>query len=1104
MSPAFRILVAVSLLSALALPVAPAAFATDTGTVVINEFMASNGRTLADEDGDFEDWIELFNAGNSPVDLSGYGLSDRESQPFRWVFPEVRLASGEFLLLWASGKDRRDPAVELHTNFRIAAEGEPLLLTAPDGGAIDYVEPVRLARDTVHARIPDGGEWGVSTTPTPAAPNIGTVGTPLPPPVFSHEGGFYDDPFDIFLKSTVAGGTILYTLDGSEPDAEAVSGRLHVYKNSFPEQPGDPVGAFINGFVRTHVYSGEPVRIPAQGSATLYRRASTNERSPERYAPAEAPYAGTVVRARFIREGSPPSPVVSRSFFIRTDRAPPAAGLPAVSLAVPPQYLFDYFTGIHTAGFFFDQWRSNHPDEPTELWSGFGNFFLSGSASERPAHFEWIDPDGGVVTDRRVGLRVHGGTTRSFPQKSLRLHSGIAHDPRGAMDAPFFTGLRGRGTGIPVDSHRRIILRNSGNDAPFTRIRDAVGQSVLEPLGLDHQAYQPAVLFINGEFWGLTNVRERTDRFYIESHHGVPEDEVAMVQVTTEGDELDEGCPQDLVDFGALRDFIAANDLSQPETFAKAEAHLDIENFLLYHIANIYLKNTDWPGSNIRAWRHRSPAADLPAPPEHDGRWRYIVFDLDFAFGPFWGYGNDHNTLAFALAEGGTEWPNPDWSTAMLRSMLANERFRRRFIQSFADHMATTFRPERVDAIVDRLHGGISPYLTTHADRWRDFENHSRMIFKQFARERPAHVKTHVIEQFGLEGTGTVTFDASSSAAGSIRVNTITLGYGTPGLQDSGRPFPWSAAYFRGVPLEVTALPAPGFEFAGWREASEEGSALTLLPEDGLHRTALFRKSKTEQPLHYWSFNDPNALLEPAFSRGGTAALYSPAPTSEMTHGTLHGFSAENTLFDDPAGTHLRLNNPVGAVLVFRLPTDGYHSIRVRYDTRRSGSGAGLQLIEYAVDAETFLPFATVSVANAAPQTVELDFSEVPAVTDNPYFAVRIRFLPGDGGTGGNNRIDHFTAVGAPVLSKAGELAYRGIYHGAPWFDSAAAGFIAHENAWGPWIYHVNLGWCYVPNTGPLLGNHVFFSLMKKRWLQADPSGYTYVYGNGDWLYLGN
>ncbi len=142
--------------------------------VVINEFMASNGSVIADEDGDYEDWIELFNKTDDPVNLGGFFLSDDYSDPYKWVFPDhTVIQPGSFLIVWASGKDRSSPHQPLHTNFSIARTGEELILTAPDSVRLDEVFPVVLARDMSLARYPDGtGSWMYSLNPTPGVENM--------------------------------------------------------------------------------------------------------------------------------------------------------------------------------------------------------------------------------------------------------------------------------------------------------------------------------------------------------------------------------------------------------------------------------------------------------------------------------------------------------------------------------------------------------------------------------------------------------------------------------------------------------------------------------------------------------------------------------------------------------------------------------------------------------------------------------------------------------------------------------------------------------------------------------------------------------------------
>src|SRR5690606_33116635 len=162
--------------------------------VVVNEIMSSNSSTITDGDGDHSDWIEIYNDSEHPVNLDGFGLSDSEGNPFKWVFPDVSIQSGDYLLIWASNKNRRVPGAPLHANFAISADGEMILLTAPDSTLMDSFQSSIIGTDISMGRKPDGsGELFFFTSPTPGSAN-NTEGhqNPLDPVIFSLPGGFYN------------------------------------------------------------------------------------------------------------------------------------------------------------------------------------------------------------------------------------------------------------------------------------------------------------------------------------------------------------------------------------------------------------------------------------------------------------------------------------------------------------------------------------------------------------------------------------------------------------------------------------------------------------------------------------------------------------------------------------------------------------------------------------------------------------------------------------------------------------------------------------------------------------------------------------------------
>ena len=158
--------------------------------VVINEFMADNTTTIVDQDGDFNDWIELYNSNNTPINLSNFSLSDQDNNPYKWKFPEVIIPAQSFLIIFASGKNILD-VNELHTNFKISSNGESLFLSNDLGQIIDQIEPIELTENKSYGRSPDGSDNlfpFVLSTPN----NSNNLNNEL---VFEFKRGFYTIPF---------------------------------------------------------------------------------------------------------------------------------------------------------------------------------------------------------------------------------------------------------------------------------------------------------------------------------------------------------------------------------------------------------------------------------------------------------------------------------------------------------------------------------------------------------------------------------------------------------------------------------------------------------------------------------------------------------------------------------------------------------------------------------------------------------------------------------------------------------------------------------------------------------------------------------------------
>jgi hypothetical protein len=932
-------------------------------TVFINEFMSTNTGTLADVDGAFSDWIELYNPGATAVNLTGAWLSDDAALPLKWQFPQGSVPAHGWLVVWASDKNGVLAGGQLHTNFKIGASGEPLLLTAADGVTLlDQAPAMLLTADQSYARQPDGAAtWSVYNVATPGAAN-GVPTQVAPTPVFSAQAGFHAASFGLVLATTDPLATIRYTLDGSEPTATSP------------------------------VYTG-PITIDDRaGDPAVYAPIPTNFMAPGHYAwrlPVGAIDKITVVRARAFRTGLTPGKVATRSYIVGPDVAS-RCFFPVISLVTDPVNLFDNATGIYVPGNLYVPGA----DET-------GNYFQSGAAWERPVHVELFNEAGDVVLSQDAGIRISGNATVKLPQKTVKLYAGIGYGEP-TFGAQLFPEL-------PSTSYARFRVRNSGDDWGYIGFRDLSIHAMFDGLDFDRQAGRPVIQFLDGEYWGLANLRDEYSRFYYERMYGVPEADVVLLE--NDG-EVDDGPADGNLPYFALRTYVAAHDMNDPAAFAHVDSLMDVANFIEYCTAEIYAANTDWPGNNIVFWRRNLATNALGAPTGHDGRWRWSLKDMDDSF-----QDASYNALAAATATNGPSWPNPPWSTELLRGLLENDGFRRDFINNAADHLNATFVSSRLIGIIDEHANRYAPAIPTWYARWALTENWNAQVqaFRTFTVNRPAVMRQQYQSFFGLAGTGSVRVDVSDAARGSVRVNTLVIDANTPGLPVPGSPYPWTGAYFQGNAVTVTALPAAGSTFVRWQETGETTPTITVTPGAALvTRTAVFASDANPPQLaHYWHFNSlPAGTLTSVAA--DVAAVGAPTITWPGTGaGYLDNVAGSdvNAQLGNAAGLGLRVRNPSDTrELHITLPTTGLAEPLLAAAVWRSSNGAQEVRLEYATAAGTdnWLPLGGTVAISEVPGLVSWDFAGIAAANDNPDFRVRLLFSGTNAaGASGNTRWDN-------------------------------------------------------------------------------------------------
>ncbi len=865
---------------------------------------------------------------------------------------------------------------------------------------------------------------------------LADTGTPLPSPEFSHTGGLYEYPFYLYLSTNVVAGNIYFTLDGSEPDPDNLNGSTYMYKNTWVENPGDPDGDLITGSYRTYVYTS-PITISNQmyEPDSLTKRASSFN-NPAYYIPEFPVFKGTVVRAITAKAGYSSSPVVTHTFFVHP-RIKQRYNLPIIAISTNEANLFDYHKGIYTPGIIFDNWRHNNPDMHADGGRP-GNYHQRGVEWEYPANFSFWD-SGSVFPDliQDVGIRIHGGWSRAFPMKSLRIYARNDYgDSR--LRFRFFPEQ-------DYNEYKRLILRNSGNDNPNTMFRDALIQRVCRELNFDTQAYRPVVLFLNGEYWGIHNIRERYDRHYIERVYGVEEEDLDLLTGNGWSKEGDNHHYRETISY------IEENSLIDDIHYEYIKTRIDTENFIDYQIANIFSANTDWPGNNMDFFRKRTGSYQPYTPYGHDGRWRWMAFDMDFGFG-IWGKSPDEDVMKFATEPNGPGWPNPPWSTLLLRSFLENDRFTADFVSRFAGLLNTSFRPERVIDLIDEYQQALEPGFPDHIARWKrptsidgswewnSWYNQINMM-RNFAEHRPSYQWGHLMDYFDLDTTS-VTVDVSSPEQGYIRINDIDILPSTPGINLN--PYPWNGTYFGGVPVTFEAVPKEGYRFSHWEGThSPENPVINADPTESISVTAYFSVAEEKDLIHYWHFNN----LSYADSILHVSTDFSAGDKGEITYpGTGTGYmdrvedgTTINMEPDQEPGYGLRVRNPSDSrEIIIHSPSTGFEDLVFSFAVRRTTNGAYNQTLYASTDfGDSWIQVDETYIVEEDWNLVSFNLSGMTESNDNSGLQFRI-ILGGEnaGGASGNNRFDN--------ISLRGSFLYE---HKS--FYSRAEGHLNELSTWG-------------------------------------------------------
>ena len=534
----------------------------------------------------------------------------------------------------------------------------------------------------------------------------------------------------------------------------------------------------------------------------------------------------TIVRAKVLTEQNTMSETITKTYFT-SNNIDTRFDLPIFSLVTDPENLFDEEKGIYTEQ----------------------NAHNRGSDWERPVHFDYFEPNGTVTLTQNAGIRIHGGWTRGLPQKSFRLYAKSEYSPQSSFENVFFPTLKKNKTEEHVDSFKRLILRNSGNDNDQTMFNDGFMQELAEPIKtFDVQAYQPATIFFNGEYLGILNIRERLDEYYVESHYDMNRDDVVILENDAE---LYRGKNKDVYHYKEMLKYIEENNIQEDEHINHVETMMDFDNFIDLFATEIYYGNADWPQNNMKYWRKNTDGYMEDAPYGHDGRWRWMLNDTDFGFyrsDELWGHyqqplNHEHNTIKIVMNEFDGRLGSETWPNFLFRELMSNQEFKNKFLGRFNDLANGYLNEQAATKKIDEKMNELNTEIDYHIERWGSIPSKEMWQSyierkKIFAKERPSIIREFMMEEFEIENTILVHVN-NETESGYIRLNSMDIMDDLPG--NDGNPV-WSGTYFKGIPISLEAIAKDGYQFSHWEGTDLKEPYIEFDSSDDIELNAVFIK----------------------------------------------------------------------------------------------------------------------------------------------------------------------------------------------------------------------------------------------------------------------
>jgi len=613
--------------------------------------------------------------------------------------------------------------------------------------------------------------------------------TNIKPPGFSRVSGFYPQNFKLKLSSE-ENTTIYYTLDSSDPRNSTTSKEFKDY-------------------ILIYDRSLEP---------NLYSAINETEDSPisicrgYRYNGPKYPVdKAMIVRAVSKNSKGDFSQVINKTYFITDYDLYKYQDIITVSLVTNPENLFDPDIGIYVTGTIFQNWKNSDEFDPWLMPfdpKSKCNYYMKGSEWEREAHLT-IFEKGDISVQQNIGIRVKGAATRNYPSKSFNLYArkkyGKSKIETDLLKDNFDIN------GNLITSYKGLTLRSVFDES---RLRDKFGSDLFDSRKeITSTKMEACALFLNGEYWGLYFLQEKISDDFIENNYLIPSDNIALAK----DNQIEDGPEEESIKFQEFCEEYSKKDVSDQKTYNEIKNFMDIDSLIELYATGIYIANGDWPGKNDGEWRNIGEK--IEGNKFSDGKWRFIIYDLDYSMGVRFRESGPFDFDSFTYVQSRIE--RAPINAFFLNLLKNNKEFKNKFVNVYCDYANEIYHISKINKLVEKYRDEYTELVANSELRWwgwnfdnkiEGYANYRSRFLKSlddmlnFFEQRPKFTLPYMKDFLGLKGD-IVDLNIKIKGKGKVQINTII-----PEMKNGE----WTGKYFSRIPINIKAIPDNGYNFKGW------------------------------------------------------------------------------------------------------------------------------------------------------------------------------------------------------------------------------------------------------------------------------------------------